>query len=347
LIHLYIKYHALTVDVSIYTSIKFRTAIRVAIKAQEWLEWDEQELATRISGRRGWRAPRNSDDEARSSLVGSKDAPVGRLISTFNLSMDNRFGVVTTGGFRCTNVVTHFAGILLGNPSDATRNMAAPIMSLQDLGDWMERNETVLVKNSMDARYDLRLSSLMLRLRRRPRCLSVFAPAWSEARFLTHPWGDQVTIALNVPPTKYWSFPDVIFAPFGRMPFIELFPGRDWLEETLPPVDMTYGGPLAEHALLLLSEVWGTDIATVKAGVEIPQDRKRIGDAVGRDEEDEGLFSHVIIANRPGAPVPMRREQPDPIEPSILSWNSYDPNWVSPNTVQCPVPGRAEDSPQS
>jgi hypothetical protein len=111
------------------------------------------------------------------------------------------------------------------------------------------------------------------------------------------------------------------------LPFLELIPGRDWLEEALTPVDMTYGGPLAEHPLLLLSEAWRTVLATVKAGVEIPDEWVEIGVAPDRNEDDGPLFSKVMIARRPGAPVSECRSNRIPAPKTFR--DPYNQHWVS------------------
>ena len=325
----YIRHHALTVNVSILMSIANREEMAVVVSAGEWLESDDK-AGPRVGGTRIWRV-RGSPGATVYRLSARKE-PVGRLVTNFVLNSDNRFGSVTAGGFRSTNTITYFEGILLGNPSDATRRTATPIMSVQDFGDWMEENEARLGENSNEVGYDLRLWRVIARNGPSTAPLACLRTLWTEATFLSKQWDYEVIIALSVPPRKYWTAGgNIVFAPFGRVPYLEIVPGKDWLEEALPPVDMTYGGPLAEHALLLLSEVWRTDLATVKAGVEIPDEWVEIGVAPDRNEDDGPLFSKVMIARRPGAPVSECRSNRIPAPKTFRA--PYNQHWVSPNAV--------------
>ncbi len=333
LFHDYIKYLALTVDVSISAQFGLSPgSTRPVVKANEWLKWNDRELIGRICG-----SPHMARyyQFGRPSLnIGTDAKPLGRLFPSF-LEQRGIYGAVTVGGFRSTGIRTHFEGLLLGVPSEASRRLATPRISLQDLGDWFSLAEKSLGSTS-DALYDARLATLMLRLGKRPRHLTLFPPIWDEKQFLKHKWGDEVVIVLSVPPNRYnlLDAGNTIIAPCGLVPFLEPVPGREWLEQILPRVDLSYGGPLAEHALLLLSERWGVDVATLKGCLELPEDWQAVGFTQhSYDASDpEPFFAKVMIVHKPGARRKRKREQPLRIPAPSPDRQSYydEESWLSP-----------------
>lgn len=329
----YLKYVALAVDTPILAAIGSPNApASIVVKEDDWKNIDDDEFVIRLSGGDldgTLDLSRSSGDHPKSSLMVSKEQSIGRIF--IPLRAYRRFtGVVTAGGFRTLDT-GRFAGLLLGRPTTAARNRAVPELTPEQLGEWLERHEKALC-DPISWEPDVRLSTLMLRLGRRPRHLDIVGPGYNEDRFLALRFSGEVVIALCVPPTRFRTYGNVVFAPYGIHTFLELERGRDWLGTILPPVDLTFGGPLAEHLLSLLSRYWEAPLDAVKASVEMPRDWMEVGDSMREYDvtEPEPIYSKVIISRKPGvgrAPGKPSRWMRAPKSPRIAD------DWYAPYCI--------------
>jgi hypothetical protein len=314
----YLDYTAVMMDVPFYVAIDSADTRGVKVTQEdEWRTASDSEFVRRLSG--GSldleQLAVSSNDEPESYLIGPAERPVGRLFAPWGrgrLNGSDQVGVVTAGGFRTSAARAHFAGLLSGRPTTAARNLAVPDLTPEMLADWLARHEKKLC-STISWESDVLMATLMVRLGLRPQHLDVVGPGYSARRFASMKWESHVVIALCVPPNRFNTYADVVFAPFGTQPFLELQPGRDWIETLLPPPDLSYGGPLAEHLLELLAEQWSIPLAEVKAHSVIPHEWIEIGDAMRVYDETPPPAS-PRLADRWRAPYCILGDPPAPTD---------------------------------